>query len=742
MTAEDRVLELIEMVGDRAVVLHGPREEGGLSGRDVDCVVDGLDLRWPLRLPEGWRLCQWYRYDLRAWYWALERHGEFIAVDTADDPDGLGRDAVRTRSLVSRLDGQPSSLLHAAYLTVKRVRKGMLDPAEWGRIGMVASADPTRFAAELQGIAGSAMSSLLAPVAIAGVSPTPDVVRRAIRLRWLRRFGSPTRAVRALTIGSRRYLERIANPAGLYVQIVGPDGAGKSMLAERLPLVCAPMFRRHVRSHWRPGVLPRPGALLGRAASDPTKPHGREPFGRLPSTLLLAYYWLDFLVGEVVHDVPMKVRSGLVVRERGWWDLAVDPHRYRLRVGPRIVQALGGLLSRPDIVFVLEADPSVLHGRKPELERVELQRQLAAWSSTLPASVPFVRIDVSQPIDEVVAVAAGAITRLMESRAVSRLDSGWVALPGRRIRWWLPRGPGRVATASVRVYQPVTGLALLGWSLARLMAAAEGFRLIPRGPAPPREVRRVLAPHVPPRGTIAVARATHAGRFIALLLDAGGGCVAVAKLAMEDAGVRALEREANALERLDPFAPGTLAAPRVLHAESGLLLLEPIAWVPRRRPWALDEEVARALGAFFRAGKRAVGEGWVGPAHGDAAPWNLLRTRGGWALVDWESAGEEPAFHDVCHYVVQSHALLGRPSASEVIAGFVERRGEVGRAVSAYAEAAELPVDAAPQLLVRYLRRVVGDQTARTGAERRGQERRRRLLARIEGRGGLPLTRC
>jgi hypothetical protein len=733
LTQEDPDLALAELAGDRVVVLHG-RHAGELqAGRDVDCLVEGLDPRWPLRLTGGWRLCQWHRYDLRAWYWVLERDGEFVALDTTDDPEGFGRDAVRTRSILSEMDGEPSELTRVAYLTVKRVRKGTLDPEEWARIGKVASGDQAGFAAALERLAGPELASLLTPIALAGVAPEPAVVRRANRLRWMRRFGTARRTARALEMGMRRYAERILSPSGLSVLVVGPDGAGKSTLAASLPQECAPMFRRHAHSHWRPGILPRPGALLGRGPSDPTRPHARAAFGRLPSALLLGYYWVDFLAGALFRDLPLKARSGLIVRERGWWDLVVDPQRYRMRVEPAMVRMLGAFLPRPDIVIALEADPDLIRDRKPEIERPELERQLAAWRSASLGGVPVARIDVSRSPEDVLRLAGEAVVRVMESRALSRLDAGWATLPGRRIRWWLPRGPRAVARASVSVYQPATGRARLGWTVARGVGSGGGFRLLPRGSPPPEAVRRALAPHVPRRGTVAVGRANHPHRFIALLLREDGSCRAVAKVATDGVGAQALEAEAAALGRFGETVPRPLFAPRVLDAEPGLLLLEPVEWIRRPRPWVLETDVARALGGLFRAGRRPAGGGWMGPSHGDCAPWNLLRTSSGWALVDWESAGEAPPFHDVCHHVVQSHALLGRPFASEVIAGFVRGEGWVGRAVRAYAEAADLSDDDASDFLARYLRKAIHDRSARTAAERTGNARRRRLLARLVG---------
>jgi hypothetical protein len=206
----------------------------------------------------------------------------------------------------------------------------------------------------------------------------------------------------------------------------------------------------------------------------------------------------------------------------------------------------------------------------------------------------------------------------------------------------------------------------------------------------------------------------------------------VAKVATDGVGARALEAEAAALERFGEMVPRPLFAPRLLDAEPGLLLLEPVEWIPRRRPWVLERDVAGALGGLFGAGMRRAETGWMGPSHGDCAPWNLLRTSSGWALVDWESAGDAPPFHDLCHFIVQSHALLGRPSAADVIAGFVRGEGWVGGAVRAYAEAASLAVDDASDRLVGYLRWAIDGQSARTAAERAGMERRRRLLARLE----------
>ena len=124
-----------------------------------------------------------------------------------------------------------------------------------------------------------------------------------------------------------------SHPRGLVVLVAGPDGAGKSSVARRIVDELAGEVTRVVHTHWRPGLLPHPRALLGaHGAGDAARPHARPPHGAVLSLGLLGYYWLDFLLGGWLRQRPIRRRGGLVVVERGWWDVGIDGRRYRLSV--------------------------------------------------------------------------------------------------------------------------------------------------------------------------------------------------------------------------------------------------------------------------------------------------------------------------------------------------------------------------------------------------------------------------
>lgn len=299
----------------------------------------------------------------------------------------------------------------------------------------------------------------------------------------------------------------------------------------------------------------------------------------------------------------------------------------------------------------------------------------------------------------------------------------WAALPTQRApRWFLPREPGRRTERSFLIHHPVTTRSRVAWKAARFLAARGALRVLRPSAMLPREVWDPVAGLIPKGGALSVARANHPGRFFALVVGAEGDLLAFVKVARDSAGTEALYREHRALESFGVLLPPPLFAPRVLEAEAGLLVLEAVEWQRLPGPWRLPLEVAHALGGFFRATASGTREG-LGATHGDCTPWNLLRTRKGWALVDWESAETSvPPFFDPFHFVVQSSIELKRPTKRAIIDGLT-LKGRVGATLEAYAAGCQVDPGEARGLFGEYLRysaaRVSPDAPARALRTRR-----------------------
>lgn len=199
----------------------------------------------------------------------------------------------------------------------------------------------------------------------------------------------------------RRLWRRWRRPPGLWVVLLGPDGCGKSAVAQELFVSFQPTFQpdKSLLVHWKPMVFPLPH----RAARGPTTtPHARPPRSRHMSLLALALHWLEYALGYWMQFRPVLFRNGLVLMDRYHYDFEVDPRRYRLDVDAGRVQRWFRPLPQPDLVFLLDAPTEILRKRKTEVSEDETRRQQAAYRA-LAARLPQAHlVDASRPLPSVV----------------------------------------------------------------------------------------------------------------------------------------------------------------------------------------------------------------------------------------------------------------------------------------------------------------------------------------------------
>jgi hypothetical protein len=702
----EKVDSVFAAAGISYAVLHG--YAGSTVDSDVDVVVAKDELRLvDLLLRSGalGELFQVIHYDVPWCRYYVVASGDvdrpYRQLDVSCDPWGV---SMLGRSLAVALDAasgaprsRPTPAAEAFLLLAKRAHKGLRRPHDAAAVADVFAEDPAAATRLLVAELGGAGARASGELARGGISPPVlQDVWRATR----RRRRTPSVAARRTLFSLIRLGRRLASPTGMSVAVAGPDGVGKSMLADALPDAVAGLFWKSNRLHLGARSLPPPGRLLGRSPGDVTEPHGRDPSAALPSFARLAYLWCDALVSWGPLVALPKRRSSLVLIERGWRDLEVDPRRYRMSLPRTVLRVFARAQPRPDLTLLLDAPAEVVAARKPELPATEVERQLREWRAhALAEPTRYVTLDASREPAEVVAAAREAIAARLASRHRRFAGLGLVfrMLGGLRrggvphaivsargeARWVLPARVGGAGPVRRGLYRPFRRRHAVGAAALELVQV-EGSLGLRRAPL---AVERGVGGTIAQRLGIADAELAAAatgdrtrGQRAVLSVSSKGRVVAFAKVAVEAGEV--LLREARILDAVGNASTRTIVAPRVLDCftwrDSTVLLVEPL---PSQGPVdreltaveleALAELEGLDLALASTLGKR---DGFV-PVHGDFAPWNSALLPGGrLALWDWEEARLGRPLEDLFNWeLARSLRGTGRP-VREIVAE-ARRRG-------------------------------------------------------------------
>jgi thymidylate kinase len=228
------------------------------------------------------------------------------------------------------------------------------------------------------------------------------------------------------------------------VAVLGVDGAGKSTVMGRVEQDLAPAFWATKLYHgraldsplrWRKQVRSKRqerDRLKHEATSAATTnphavrlsrdPHDKPSRGLALSLAKLALWWADYTVLGYVADVyPRLRRCELVLFDRYYHDLLVDPRRHRYGGPMWLARVVGRVFPRPHLVILLDAPAEVLHARKQEVSLEETARQRQAYLDLVKKVPNGHVVDASKPVHEVVADTQRIVLDHVAARTARRL---------------------------------------------------------------------------------------------------------------------------------------------------------------------------------------------------------------------------------------------------------------------------------------------------------------------------------
>jgi thymidylate kinase len=226
---------------------------------------------------------------------------------------------------------------------------------------------------------------------------------------------SATASPRSAFKVARRDTRAWLRPSGVFCVVMGPDGVGKSTIIQRLRLELEALSIPCTAGRWRPGVIRRVTP-----DSSNRMPHAKSLRGSFTSSLCLLGLALDFAIGYAISTYPAMARTEIVIFDRYFHDLLIDPKRYRYAGPmwlPRLISRM--IPPRKALFVILDADEDVILSRKQELPPDELRRQRIAYRTFASHALNSIIISAHKPVDEMVRELVDKIIDILASRNAS-----------------------------------------------------------------------------------------------------------------------------------------------------------------------------------------------------------------------------------------------------------------------------------------------------------------------------------
>lgn len=199
--------------------------------------------------------------------------------------------------------------------------------------------------------------------------------------------------------------KRIFHPCGISIAFLSPDGGGKSTIISNISNTVIGSFYGLYSFYFRPRLLKNIGSYdpINPKAEDKinVNPHGKKLNNPLKSLIRFLYYNMDFLIGTYRKILPKKIKKNLIIFDRYYYDYYADMKRYQYNLPEFFPKMFSWMIPKPNLVFILYADPEVLYARKQELSLEEIRRQSKEYLKLGKKKDRFRIIDVNTSIEKV-----------------------------------------------------------------------------------------------------------------------------------------------------------------------------------------------------------------------------------------------------------------------------------------------------------------------------------------------------
>ena len=197
------------------------------------------------------------------------------------------------------------------------------------------------------------------------------------------------------------------------VCFLGPDGSGKSTVISEVIARLEGTTKEIACYHLKPNFTKQKGIPI-----PVIDPHAKPPRSMILSAGKIVYWLLLYWYNMIFHGYKNLT---LRIWDRYYYDLLIDPKRYRYGAPIWFAKFIGKLMPKPDLFILLDAPPEVLQSRKREVSTEETSKQRTAYLQYIQKQKTAAIVDASQPLPQVFLDTNEVLLKFLAQRAASRL---------------------------------------------------------------------------------------------------------------------------------------------------------------------------------------------------------------------------------------------------------------------------------------------------------------------------------
>ena len=189
------------------------------------------------------------------------------------------------------------------------------------------------------------------------------------------------------------YFKNILIKNKLIIIFLGPDGSGKTTQINKIIADFTGIFSEIKVRHLKQKIWFFQKRIKQRGVV--TNPHGLKNRSLIVSCAKI----LLWSFGEIVFNIFDKPKHPqLVLMDRYFYDISIDPRRYRYGGYKFLLNFLNVLLPRPKLIIILYSKSSILFKRKQEIEINKLKKIIKLYQNFKLSNLPIIKINTNKKV--------------------------------------------------------------------------------------------------------------------------------------------------------------------------------------------------------------------------------------------------------------------------------------------------------------------------------------------------------